>query len=699
MITSTDLIKSVMKRDPTANVNILRKAYMYALDVHRAQKRLSGSPYFSHPAEVANMLAEIGMDVPAIAAGLLHDVVEDADVSLEEIKELFGSEIAYLVDGVTKLSSLNYSARERYQAENIKKFLLAILHDLRTLVIKLMDRLHNLRTIGCLSLEKQTNMAFETLDIYAPLAERIGMDAIREEMEDISFRILHPNDYAFIEENLNKFQNEKNEFVSYIAEEIRKVLKKAEITAEVQGRIKKAYSVWRKMRCNNIAFDQVSDLAAFRVIIDGTTTDLCYKALGVIHTNYLMVPGRFKDYISVPKLSGYKSLHTAIMMPFKKLKQKVEVQICTRKMYRNAQYGQAAHYLYKNSEFASNASDIAQEYKWVSNLAESVKNSVSSEEALKNAKAEIYRDEVFCFTPDGKLINLPRGATSIDFAYEIHRDIGNTCIGARVNGVIRDIRAILKNGDQVEILTFPQSVPDPSWERFAVTGKAKSYIRKYYECKREAEFIKLGRQLVENTFLTYGVTFRSEMLDLKKFGCSELENFFHNVGKGIVSLNEICAIALSKKGKKVIFKQVPIILEDFTIGIAVHLSNCCSPVIGNSIVGEASVLKGLIVHRNDCANIFFGKKFISVKWNREKEKIWPFIVKMSLTLSNQRNSLPLVTNVISLAGGDIMNMRIKRQLPNLLELLMDIKVQNQMLLDEIQSSLRSCANVYALQRL
>ena len=693
MITSSELIKLVTQRNPSAKVDTLKKAYMYAMEAHGSQKRSSGPPFFYHPAEVARILAEIGMDVPTIAAGLLHDVLEDTNTSFEELEELFGSEIASLVRGVTKLSSVQYSSREEYQADNIRKFLLAISRDLRILIVKIVDRLHNMRTLRYVSIERQKNIALETLDIYAPLAEKIGMNAIKEEMEDIAFYVLYPNEYSFLEERLEQIQSKDKEFVPNTIKELQNVLKKAGIDAKVQGRTKRTYSIWKKMQRRNVTFDQINDIVAFRIIVK--TVEQCYLSLGVIHTNFLIVPGRFKDYISVPKLNGYKSLHTTVIGPSK---QKIEIQIRTEEMHQLSEKGNAAHYSYKNSELEANAED-AKNFAWISNLIDAIKESNTPEEIMENAKLEMFHDKVFCFTPDGKLINLPRGATAIDFAYEVHTDIGNRCTGVQINGKIADFRTVLKNGDQVNIITSPQQVPDPSWERFVVTGKAKSCIKKYIKNKSRAEFTELGSQLVRNVFLAYGVTFSEDILNYKKFGYSTLDSFFYNVGKGIVSLNRVRMLVSSKGDNRLIAREKPLVLEKFTIGIAVHFSDCCSPIIGDKIVGVFSPPRGLVVHLSNCANLSNEKEFISMKWHENEDTNSAFIARLRIVIANQKDSFAMITNIISSAGASITNIKVEYRSSNLFDLLVDVKADNLALLGEIQASLRLCANVRVVQRL
>lgn len=695
MITSTELIKLVLRKNPSAKVDTIKKAYMYAMEAHSSQKRHSGPPFFYHPAEVSRILAEIGMDAPTIATGLLHDVLEDTNTSFEELEEVFGSEIAGLVQGVTKLSSVKYSSREEYQAENIRKFIFAISRDPRISIVKIVDRLHNMRTLRYMSLEKQKEIALETLDIYAPLAEKIGMNNIKEEMEDIAFYILYPREYSFLEERVEQLQSKDKDFVPHTIKELQNVLKKAGIDGEVQGRVKRAYSIWKKMQRRNVTFEQINDIVAFRIIVK--TVEQCYLSLGVIHTNFLIVPGRFKDYISIPKLNGYKSLHTTVIGPSK---QKIEIQIRTEEMHQLCEKGNAAHYSYKNSEVIANSED-AKNYAWISNLMEAIKNSNTPEEIMENAKLEMFHDKVFCFTPDGKLIKLPRGATAIDFAYEVHTDVGNQCTGVQINGKIADFRTVLKNGDQVNIITSPQHVPDPSWERFVVTGKAKSGIRKYIKNKSKSEFILLGTQVVQNIFKAYGVTFSDEIIDYKKFGYSSLNGFLGNVGKGLVSVNKIrnLAAVLSGEDHRIIVQEKPIFIDNFSIGIAINFSGCCNPIIGDKIVGVFSPPQGLVVHVSNCPNLLNAKEFVNIKWSEKEDENKACIARLRIVIANQKDSFAMITNIISAAGASITNIRVEYRSANLFDILVDVKAEDAATLGELQASLRICESVRTVQKI
>lgn len=693
MITSSDLVRLAQQRNPSAKIDVIKKAYMYAMEAHGSQKRSSGPPFFYHPAEVARILAEIGMDIPTIATGLLHDVLEDTNTSFEELEELFGAEIAFLVQGVTKLSAVKYSSREEYQAENIRKFLFAISQDLRVLIVKIVDRLHNMRTLQYMPVEKQKEVALETLDIYAPLAEKIGMNSIKEEMEDMAFYTLYPREYGFLEERVEHLQNKDKNFVPITTKELKGIIDKAGIEGTVQGRIKRVYSIWKKMQRRNVTFDQINDIVAFRIIVK--TIEQCYLSLGAIHTNFLIVPGRFKDYISIPKLNGYKSLHTTVIGPSK---QKIEIQIRTEEMHMLCEKGNAAHYSYKNMELIAN-SEEAKKYAWISNLIETIKDSGTPEEIMENAKLEMFHDKVFCFTPDGKLIKLPKGATAIDFAYEVHTDIGNRCAGVQINGKIADFRTVLKNGDQVNVITSSQHVPDPSWERFVVTGKAKSGIKKYIRNKSKTEFTLLGSQITKNIFQAYEVALSEGTIPYKKFGYSSLNNFFYNIGKGLVPIGRIRNLAATISDQKFVIYEPPIVIDQFTIGIAVHFPDCCNPIIGDKIIGVFNAPNGLVIHVSNCQNLNEARDFVNVKWSKKENINGASIARLRIVIANQKDSFAIITNIISAAGASITNIKVEYRSVNLFDVLVDVRTESTAALGELQASLRMCENVRSVQKI
>ncbi len=497
MMRQYELVERVQRYKPDVNEALLNKAYVYAMQKHGFQKRASGDPYFSHPLEVAAILTDMHMDEATIAVALLHDTIEDTTATRAEIDELFGPEMGKLVEGLTKLKKLDLVSKKAEQAENLRKLLLAISEDVRVLLVKLADRLHNMRTLHFIrSPEKRQRIAQETMDIYAPLAGRMGIQEIREELEDLAFKELNPEARETLISRLNEFRAESGDTVKHIADDLRRKIEAAGLPCEVDGREKRPYSVWRKMERRAISLEQLSDIFGFRVIVSDVPE--CYRALGILHTNWPMVPGRFKDYISTPKHNGYRSIHTTMIGPEQK---RVEVQIRTRKMHEVAERGIAAHWIYKEGPGGAESSDeFANTFRWLRQLIEMLEHGGTPEEFLEHTKLQMFSDQVFCFTPKGLLITLPRGATPIDFAYAVHTDVGDSCVGCKINGRHMPLRSILQNGDEVEIIRSQAQRPSPAWEAFVATGKARSAIRRSIRQAKQDEFSRLGRQILKGVF-------------------------------------------------------------------------------------------------------------------------------------------------------------------------------------------------------
>ena len=484
MLRQYELVELVKSYDPDADEDALNRAYVFAMKKHGAQLRESGDPYYSHPIEVAGILTKFKLDSASISAALLHDTVEDTDTTVEEVRQLFGDQVASLVDGLTKLAMIELKSTNSKQAENFRKLLLAMSDDVRVLLIKLADRLHNMRTLHFCKPEKRQRIARETLDIYAPLAERIGMQEIKSELEEIAFAELHKEAHDSIVARLNFLREKDNNIIPKIISQLEKDMSDNDIKAVITGREKTPYSIWRKMQQKNASFEQLSDIMAFRICVDDIGT--CYQALGVIHSKYHMIPRRFKDYISTPKPNGYKSIHTGVIGPENT---RIEIQIRTHEMHEIAEKGIAAHWAYKQGQKVE-----GRNFRWIRELLEILEQAQNPEEFMENTKLEMYNDQVFCFTPKGDLIGLPVNSTPVDFAYAIHSSVGDTCVGAKINGEIRPLRTILQNGDQVEVLTSKAQHPSTEWERFVVTGKAKAAIRRYVRAHKRDQFITLGQE-------------------------------------------------------------------------------------------------------------------------------------------------------------------------------------------------------------
>ena len=527
MLRQYELVELVKSYDPDADEDALNRAYVFAMKKHGAQLRESGDPYYSHPIEVAGILTKFKLDCASIIAGLLHDTVEDTDTTIDEIRSLFGDQVASLVDGLTKLAMIEQKSVNSKQAENFRKLLLAMSDDIRVLLIKLADRLHNMRTLHFCKPEKRARIAKETLDIYAPLAERIGMQEVKSELEEIAFAELHKEAHDSIVARLNFLREQGSNIVPKIIEQLQKDMEENGIKATVTGREKTPYSIWRKMQQKNASFEQLSDIMAFRICVDDIGT--CYQALGVIHSKYHMIPRRFKDYISTPKPNGYKSIHTGVIGPENT---RIEIQIRTYEMHEVAEKGVAAHWAYKQGQKVE-----GRNFRWIRELLEILDQAQNPEEFLENTKLEMYNDQVFCFTPKGDLISLPINSTPVDFAYAVHSSVGDTCVGAKINGEIKPLRTVLQNGDQVEVLTSKAQHPSTEWERFVVTGKAKAAIRRYVRAHKRDQFIALGQDILERQFKSENLEFSEKSLVnvMPNFEADSIDDIYAKVGEGLIT--------------------------------------------------------------------------------------------------------------------------------------------------------------------
>ncbi len=536
MMRQYELVERVQKYKPDANEALLNKAYVYAMQKHGQQKRASGDPYISHPLEVAAILTELHLDESTIAVALLHDTIEDTTATRAEIDELFGEDIGALVEGLTKIKKLDLVTKKAKQAENLRKLLLAISDDVRVLLVKLADRLHNMRTLEHMNPEKRARISEETMDIYAPLAGRMGMQDMREELEQLSFQYINPEAFDTITKRLQELSDRNDGLIKKIEDELRDLLIANGLTnAFVKGRQKKAYSVFRKMQSKSLSFEQLSDVYGFRIIVDDIPA--CYRALGIVHTRWRVVPGRFKDYISTPKQNDYRSIHTTIVGPSS---QRIELQIRTRRMHEIAEFGIAAHTLYKDGASGGDAELLSREsnaYSWLRHTIESLAEGDSPEEFLEHTKLELFQDQVFCFTPKGKLIALPRGATPIDFAYAVHTNIGDTTVGAKINGRIMPLVTRLNNGDEVEIIRSGVQVPPAAWEEIVVTGKARAAIRRATRMAIRKQYAGLGQRILERTFERAGKVFSREVMKpaLHRLARKEVEDAIASVGRGEMS--------------------------------------------------------------------------------------------------------------------------------------------------------------------
>jgi len=699
--TASELYSKISKYDNFVCERTIEKAYYLSEKAHSNQFRSSGEKYFTHPVAVAEYLIEMKLDSATIITALLHDVVEDSEVTLDEISKEFGNEISKLVDGVTKLSKLELKFGFA-QAENFRKLLLASSDDIRVLLVKLADRLHNIRTIdGIKSYEKKSRICFETLEIFAPLAERLGINAIQRELEDRCFAIVKPETQDSIVRRLKLIYSKDELNIPTIAKEIETLLNQNNINCNVTGRVKSSYSIWKKMQRKNLSMDQLSDIMAFRIIVDDVSS--CYKSVGILHQEYTAVMGRFKDYISAPKRNGYQSLHSSLVGP---QKTKIEVQIRTSIMNEFALNGIAAHWIYKDGAKWSEGI----KYKWVRELIQILEESNEPEEFLENTKLEMYNDQVFCFTPKGNLIILPKGANAVDFSYAVHSEVGNAAVGAKINNKKRLITTEIKNGDQVEILTSKNSFPDPKWIDTCITGKAKSAIRRFIRIRETKEFLQLGTALLQKEYRQQNKRMNATSLGkiINEYGLSDLDELLIEIGKGNINSRDVLNFLYPKidNQKKELPKlqkinsQESIKIKGVVDGMAIHYAHCCHPLPGERIVGIVTTGKGITIHALDC---FALEKFndtpemwLEVSWDAENIKFH----KGSLvaTLSNEPGSLADVTKIISINNGNISNIQVISRGLDFYKFNIDLEVQNINHLNQIIAAMRLSQFVESVDR-
>ena len=704
MLRQYELVDLVKSYDPDADEDALNRAYVFAMKKHCAQLRTSGDPYYSHPVEVAGILTKFKLDSVSIIAGLLHDTVEDTDTTVEEVRELFGDQVAQIVDGLTKLAKIEQKSANNKQAENFRKLLLAMSEDIRVLLIKLADRLHNMRTLHFCAPEKRARIARETLDIYAPLAERIGMQEVKSELEEIAFAELHKEAHDSIVARLNFLREKDSNLVPKIIEQLQKDMEENGIKAVVSGREKTPYSIWRKMQQKNASFEQLSDIMAFRIIVDDVAT--CYQALGIVHSKYHMVPRRFKDYISTPKPNGYQSIHTGVIGPENT---RIEIQIRTHEMHEIGEKGVAAHWAYKQGQKAE-----GKNFRWIRELLEILEQASNPEEFLENTKLEMYNDQVFCFTPKGDLIGLPVNSTPVDFAYAVHSSVGDTCVGAKINGEIRPLRTVLQNGDQVEILTSKAQHPSTEWERFVVTGKAKAAIRRYVRAYKREQFITLGQEILERLFKGESLEFSEKGLVnvLPNFEAETIDDIYAKVGEGIVTgwdvLKAVYPGYKQSKLEKVVksvklpsFKKIvkpkkgkgePLKIKGLIPGMAVHFAGCCHPLPGDRIVGIVTTGKGVAVHTIDCKALEKyadePERWLDIAWGEEAENEM-HTGRLKIMLANEPGTLAELSNLIARNSGNIANLNIVNRTVSYFEILVDVEVKDLKHLTDIIAALKA----------
>jgi len=710
LMRQTDLVERVLAYDPGADEAVLNKAYVYAMTAHGKQFRASGDPYFAHPLEVAAILTDLKLDVATIATALLHDTIEDTLVTYEDIKEKFGDEIAGLVDGVTKLSNLELFSERTKQAENFRKLMLAITGDIRVLLVKLADRLHNMRTLGYIEKpEKRRRIAQETVDIYAPLAGRIGMQNMREELEDLAFAEMDPEARNSIVTHFARLDMQSGDRVGRIADQVKRRLAEEGLEAWVYGRAKRPFSVWRKLQTKKLSFEQLSDIFGFRVIV-GSTAD-CYRALGIIHTNWQMVPERFKDFISTPKPNGYRSIHTTVYGPEK---QRVEIQVRTQDMHDIAERGVAAHWRYRERVPESGLPDSAT-FGWLRDMVDLLEKGDTAEEALEHSKLALYQDMVFCFTPKGSLISLPRGATPIDFAYAVHTDLGNTAVGAKVNGIHVALHTPLKNGEQVDIITTKDSTPSPMWEQFVVTARARAEIRRFLRHAQRDEHVKFGEKVLEKVFADEKRELTDKAMEevAKRLRLKTADDVYADVGRGALRGHEVLEavfpeLARRDKPRRSSGAGVggtggvkPISIRGLTEGIAYTLGQCCHPLPGDRIVGLITPQAGTVIHTIDCAELDKAHNmddWLDVTWGQGAAETGLSVARILVRMKNEPGSLAGALNAIATNGANIFNLKITSRNPLFFEFIMDVEVRDVAHLQNILGALRVADAVEMVDR-
>ena len=697
MIDVEDLISLVRIYNPRTNADLLRRAYVYGRQMHEGQTRKSGEPYFTHPVAVAAILTEQRLDDATIVTALLHDTIEDTRSTYTEVSELFGEEIAELVDGVTKLTNLQLSSTESKQAENFRKLFMAMSKDLRVILVKLADRLHNMRTIKSMRPEKQAQKARETMEIFAPLAGRMGMQWMREELEDLSFRVLNPEARNSIIRRFITLQREAGDVVHKITADLRSELDKAQIEATVYGRAKKPYSIWRKMQEKDLAFSRLSDIYGFRVITQNVAD--CYRVLGVIHQRWTLVPGRFKDYISAPKTNGYRSIHTTVSGRDGK---RVEVQIRTRQMHEVAESGVAAHWSYREGVRVQNPFAVDPK-KWVATLTERL-GEADHDDFLENVKLEMYTDQVFCFTPKGDVVQLPRGATPIDFAYAIHTRIGNACVSAKVDGIRVPLWTRLKNGQSVEIITAEGQRPQAGWIEIVTTGRAKSAIRRSLREVDRDRFVKLGQELVRAAFEHVGkkATDKALRTAAKMMGMADGDDLLARLGSAEVPARRVIEILYPELE---LDTADEIDVRRAVVGLAADQSfrraPCCQPVPGERIVGLAYRGQGVVVHAIDCPVLADfdaqPERWIDLHWQEGRH---PAVnaVTLELTISNDAGVLGRICTLIGEQKANISDLQFVDRKPDFYRLMIDVDVRDLEHLHMVMTALEAETDVAQITR-
>ena len=711
MIRLNDITSNLLSYNPNANITVVEKAYVYSAKVHQGQVRLSGLPYLSHPLEVAYLLTKLKMDVISVAAGLLHDTIEDTDVELSEIEQLFGKETANIVDGVTKISKIQFNSTEELQAENIRKMILAMTTDIRVIMVKLADRLHNMRTLGFHNAEKQTAIARETLNIYAPLAGRMGIYWLKSDLEDLCLFYLEPEIYNKINTGIAERRGAREKFTREVIEILTKKMKDQNIEAVIKGRQKYFYSIYCKMRDQDLNVDQVYDIVAFRIIVK--TLKECYEVLGIIHSMWKPVLGRFKDYISIPKANMYQSLHTSVIGPYA---QRMEIQIRTWDMDKVAEEGIAAHWKYKEGL----RGETEKQFAWLKQLLEWQKNLHDPKEFMEMVQMDLFPDEVYVFTPKGEVKEFPKGATPVDFAYSIHSKIGEKCSGAKVNGRMVPLRYILRNGDMVEIIISNRQHPRKDWLDFVKTPRAKSKIRQWITNQERDESINLGRNIMEKALEQSHITLtnitKNEQISsiARDFSLHSAEDLLAHVGYGKISTNQVIGRLKSILGIEedkppgIVSKMVSRLTRKKSAhgikvkgldDILVRFANCCHPLPGESVIGFITRGRGVTIHKDTCRYILDVDKerLVEILWEPTDEDV--YLARLKVTSIDKKGILADITSIMSQKDANIIHAEVTTTMDKKGVSFFTIEVENYKQLEDIMGAIKKIKEVLIVERI
>jgi GTP pyrophosphokinase len=707
MVRFNDIVEEILKYNPQADVSILQKAYIFTAQAHKGQTRLSGEPYLIHPLEVAYTLTKMNLDVPSVVSGLLHDTVEDSYVSKKEIEEYFGKEIAELVDGVTKISKIPLKTSEDSRVENLRKMILAMSKDIRVILIKLADRYHNMQTLQFLSPEQQMEIARETLDIYAPLAHRLGIEWLKGELEDSSFEYLKPAECKIIKEKIAKQKKERDAYINEVKEMIKNRLAEYNLKADVSGRAKRLYSVYRKMVQEGLNIDDIYDITAFRIVVNNIKE--CYEALGYIHAMFKPIPEKFNDYIALPKANMYQSLHTKVIGPYR---EKMEIQIRTHEMHQIAEEGIAAHWKYKEGKVFNAKEDKI--FAWLRRLIEWQQELKDNKEFMEIFKIDLFPDEVYVFTPKGDVKELPKGSTPVDFAYAIHSQLGHKCVGAKVNGKLVPLRHILKSGDTIEIQTNPTHRPSKDWLGFVKTSKAKTKIRQWIKTEQRERSIELGRALIEKELQKHNFSFSKmlksgELLNIaKEFSFETTDDLFASIGYGLYTPLHVLGKIIPEEEKPSKLKKIISTIKkgkdsaikiDGIDGVVVRFAKCCNPIPGDKVFGFITRGRGLTIHVEDCPNVhtYDEQRKVKVSWELIKDFTYP--VRLKVSGEDKKGLLSEISTIISSNKVNIISAQVMTYPDRSAASIYEIEIGHMSQLQKIIKTIQKIKGVRSVERI